>query len=73
MPDAHPETHPTDTVRPALPADLEAAVVELLAEALVAELMATQNSAETQGIGSATGESPSGHVRTTGGSLPPAT
>ena len=73
MPDAHPETRATDTVLPALPGDLEAALVELLAEALVAELMATENSAETQGIVSTTDESPSGHVRTVGDSRSPAT
>ena len=60
MSDALPTPHAEAAARPAPPPDLEAALVELLAEALVAELMEAEKSPETQGTRPTTGVSPSG-------------
>ena len=60
MPEARPETTVASAGRPQLPAELEEALIALLAEALVAELMEAEKSSETQGIRPTTGVSPSG-------------
>ncbi len=62
MPEAHPTTV-ANAGRPQLPAELEEALIELLAEALVAELMESRKVAETLPTPDATGTSPAGHAR----------
>ena len=70
MPEAHT---PVGAERPTLPPELAEALVDLLAQALVAELMESHKAAETLPTPDVTGTSPPGHVRTTGDSFAPAT
>ena len=73
MPEARPETTVASAGRPQLPAELEEALIALLAEALVAELMESHKAVETLPTPHATGTSPPGHARAVGTSVSPTT
>ena len=62
-----PEALADDTVagagQPSLPPELQEAMIDLLAQAMVAELLETGNPAEPLPSATATGSSPPGHAR----------
>ena len=70
MPDLH--TPATASEPPRLPPELEEALVDLLAQALVAELMESRKASESLIAPDPTVVSPSGHARTAGDALAPA-
>ena len=73
MPETPLETQSSSPKHAPLQAELEEALIDLLAHALVAELVESANNLKTQEEANATVASPSGHVRTVGDSRAPAT
>ena len=72
MPETPLHTPVAASEPPRLPPELEEALVDLLAQALVAELMECSKASKTLTPPEATGVSPSGHARTVGDALAPA-